>query len=101
MKITLNPAFQSLKSFVENIPQNFENEGRTIYKSRNEIKVFCVDGLEINVKKYKKPIFINRIIYTFFRKSKGYRAFHYPMGLLAKGIETPAPIAYIEMKSFG
>ena len=101
MKIILNPAFQSLKSFVEEIPQRFEHEGRTIYKSRNEIKVFQVYGVEVNVKRYMKPIFINKIIYTFIRKSKGLRAYHYPMKLLSLGIESPEPIAYIELKKWG
>lgn len=101
MKIILNPAFQSLKTFVENIPQNFESQGRTIYKSRNEIKVFQVNGIEVNVKRYKRPIFINKIIYTFIRQSKGIRAYNYPMQLLSKGIESPEPIAYIELKHWG
>lgn len=101
MKIILNPAFQSLKEFVENIPQTFEHQGRTIYKSRNEIKVFQVNGMEVNVKRYKRPIFINKIIYTFIRQSKGIRAYNYPIELLAKGIESPEPIAYIELKRWG
>ncbi len=101
MKIVLNPAFESLRSFVEEIPQNFEKEGYTIYKGRNEIKVFKVDEIEINVKRYKIPILVNRIIYTFFRKTKGVRAFKYPRRLLIQGFETPEPIAYIELKRWG
>jgi len=101
MKILLNPEFESLRTFVESIPQVFDKEGRTIYKSRNEIKVFHVNGKEFNVKRYKIPIFINRIIYTFIRKPKGLRAFSYPEKLLAKGVNTPCPVAYIEIKEWG
>ena len=67
MKILLNPAFESLRTFVESVPQIFGEEGKTIYKGRNEIKVFQVDGIQVNVKRYRVPIFVNRIV---FRKMK-------------------------------
>lgn len=101
MKLILNPAFESLRAFVESIPDIFENEGNTIYKGRNEIKVIRVEEADINVKRYKVPMLFNRIVYTFFRKSKGLRAFTYPQQILEKGFETPNPIAYIEMKKWG
>lgn len=101
MKLILNPAFESLRAFVETIPLVFEKEGRTIYKDRNEIKVFNVGGIELNVKRYKIPMLLNRFIYTYIRKSKGIRAFKYPQQVLEKGFETPEPIAYIEIKQWG
>lgn len=101
MKILLNPAFESLRAFVEMTPQIFEKEGYTIYKGRNEIKVIKVGETDVNVKRYRVPMLFNRIVYTFFRKSKGLRAFTYPQQILEKGFETPEPIAYIETKKFG
>ncbi|WP_321425183.1 lipopolysaccharide kinase InaA family protein [uncultured Bacteroides sp.] len=101
MKLILNPAFESLRAFVESVPDIFENEGNTIYKGRNEIKVIRVEDADINVKRYKVPMLFNRFVYTFFRKSKGLRAFTYPQQILEKGFETPNPIAYIEMKKWG
>lgn len=101
MKILLNPAFESLRPFVESIPRIFEKEGVTIYKGRNEIKVIRAGETHINVKRYKVPMLFNRIVYTFFRKSKGFRAFTYPQQILEKGFETPEPIAYIETKKCG
>lgn len=101
MKIILNPAFESLRAFVESIPQIFEKKGRTIYEGRNEIKVFQVNGMEVNVKRYRVPILLNRVVYSFFRKTKGIRAFSYPLQILNKGFETPEPIAYIEIKKCG
>ncbi|WP_321519738.1 lipopolysaccharide kinase InaA family protein [uncultured Bacteroides sp.] len=101
MKLILNPAFESLRTFVETIPQIFEKEGCTIYKDRNEIKVFKAGETELNVKRYKIPMLFNRFIYTFFRQSKGIRAFNYPQQVLEKGFETPEPIAYIEIKKWG
>jgi serine/threonine protein kinase len=72
-----------------------------IYKGRNEIRVFEVDGEKINVKRYHKPFIINRIIYTFFRPSKARRAFVYARSLLAKGIATPEPIACLTIRIAG
>lgn len=69
-KIILNPQYKSLYTFIETLPQNFNAGGEIVQDRRNTIKKFKVNGLEINVKRYRVPIFINRIAYTFFRKSK-------------------------------
>lgn len=95
MKELINPEYKQLTDFIRSVPHIFEKEGRTIYKARNEIKVFEVDGLELNVKRYKVPHCINRIIYTFFRQSKAKRAYKFALRLKSKGIETPPPVAYI------
>ena len=60
-----------------------------------------VDGYNIVVKQYKKPHIINRIAYTFFRPSKAKRSYEYALKLLELGVETPAPIAYIEEFKYG
>lgn len=96
MKIVINQKYSSLKSFVENLPTIFSSEGELIYKERNILKCYTVDGYNIVVKQYKKPHFINRIAYTFFRPTKAKRSYQYALKLLELGIETPAPIAYIE-----
>lgn len=101
MKIIVNPTYEHLREFIESIPATFEREGRIIYSGRNLIKVMEVDGIEINVKRYGIPAFVNRVAYSFFRTPKGGRAFEYPQMLLQKGFETPAPIAYIEERRCG
>lgn len=95
MKIIINPAYQHVADFVNHIPTIFEREGTLIYEGRNLIKVFQVAGLELNVKRFKKPNCLNRLIYTFFRSSKATRSYEYAMALLSKDTATPAPIAYI------
>ncbi|MDR0429147.1 MAG: lipopolysaccharide kinase InaA family protein [Tannerellaceae bacterium] len=95
MKIVINPAYNHFASFVNSIPEQFAKEGRSIYKGRNEIKVFEVEDTELNVKQYKVPILINRLIYTFFRPAKASRAYKYALKLFAKGFDTPQPVAYI------
>ena len=101
MSLVLNFRYKYISSFVEKIPSIFSCEGVSIYKSRNEIKIFQVDDLTINVKSYKKPIFINRIAYTFFMESKAKRAYVYALRLMSLGVNTAEPIAYIEEKSNG
>lgn len=65
MKEIINPAYGRFEDFVRRVPRIFSEEGKTIYKARNEIKVFEVDGVELNVKRYRIPLLINRVIYRF------------------------------------
>lgn len=101
MKVFINPFKQQYKDFVMRLPQIFEKEGRTIYKARNEIKVFEVDGVELNVKRYKVPMLFNRVVYHFFRQPKAVRAYEYAIRLMLKGFITPVPIAYILFSKYG
>jgi tRNA A-37 threonylcarbamoyl transferase component Bud32 len=101
MNIVINPDFQSLADFIKRLPQSFDKEGQSIYKSRNELKIFDVNGVILNVKSYRKPIFVNRVIYTFFRKSKARRAFENAQRVLSLGFDTPNPVAYIEDRDAG
>ena len=57
--------------------------------------------MELNVKRYRVPHLINRVIYRFFRQPKAVRAYEYALRLVAKGFETPAPIAYILFRKKG
>jgi len=101
MKAVINPSFKNLNAFISNIHTHFEKEGEEIYNERNIIKKYSIEGRDIAVKRFKKPILINRIIYTFFRKSKARRSYEHGLLLLEKGIATPASIAYIEEKKYG
>ena len=86
MKEIINPAYGRFEDFVRRVPRIFSEEGKTIYKARNEIKVFEVDGVELNVKRYRVPLLINRVIYRFFRQPKAVRAYEYALRLVAKGL---------------
>ncbi|MDP4277280.1 MAG: lipopolysaccharide kinase InaA family protein [Bacteroidota bacterium] len=101
MKTQVNPAFSTISSFLDCFPDRFDKDGTTIYKVRNEIKVFEVDGWLLNVKSYRIPIFFNRIVYTFFRQSKARRAFKNAAKLIELGFDTPTPVACIELLSKG
>lgn len=101
MKMHINSDFQSLEAFLRSLPSVFEKNGESIYKSRNELKIFEQQGFLLNVKRYRKPILANRIAYTFFRKSKARRAFVNAHILQSKGFETPMPIAFLELSEHG
>jgi hypothetical protein len=90
-----------LNKTLQNILDNFDNSGKLfIAGNRNVIKLFEYEGAIINVKAFKVPNWINKIIYSYFRNSKARRSFNYATTLLERGIGTPKPIAYYEQKSF-
>ena len=101
MKIVINPAYAVLNKFITEIPVFFEQEGELVYIARNQLKHFSVEGYDVIVKRYKKPHLINRIAYSYLRPSKAKRAYEYAFKLLELGVDSPAPIAYIEEYSCG
>lgn len=101
MKVFINSEYKNIQSFIEQIPLRFHREGKTIYKSRNEIKVVETEGLLLNIKEYKVPHLINRVVYSSFRKPKCVRAYEYAIKLRGLGVETPEPVAYIVLSSGG
>lgn len=85
------------KKELSNLVSKFETEGELFVKgSRNTIKLFTVNGVVLNIKSFKKPGFIKKIIYKYFRESKAKRSFDFGIRLLEKGFFTPKPIGYIE-----
>lgn len=97
-KIILNPKFENLRQFVENLHLRFDEEGTVIYDKRNVIKVIPVNDLEVNIKAFAVPNIVNRFVYGNFRLSKARRSYEYATILLEKKVNTPEPIAYIEIK---
>lgn len=101
MKIVLNPQYDYLKAFINELPTFFSNKGDVIYSGRNTIKIYNTEGVAVSVKSFKCPILVNQVVYSFFRKSKAERSYEYGTKLIEKGYNTPAPIAYIENKKAG
>ena len=98
MKLAIHPKYISKKKDIAEIIENFDKSG-TIFGDgkRNIIKVF---SNSINVKSFKIPTLINKVVYRFFRKSKAQRSFEYAVKLLENNIGTPHPIAYSEFSAF-
>lgn len=96
MKIKISPDFQHLISFITALPCTFQSQGTVLYKVRNEVRLIETEGIKLVVKKFKVPHFINRITYTFFRKSKARRSYEYSAMLAEKGFGAAVPVAYME-----
>lgn len=96
MKIIVLPKYRSASDFVARLPEAFEKEGEVIYAGRNVVKRFDTAYGEWIVKRYKTPNLIQRLAYTFWRKSKAERAFLYAGKLNSIGIDTPEGIGYVE-----
>lgn len=80
---------------------HFNHEGEMFNNGdRNVIKTNTIGGVKINVKSFKKPNLINKIVYRFFRKSKAQRSFEYAQKLTELGIGTPKPYGYFENKGW-
>ncbi len=101
MRLTINPKFQHLKPFLENLHRDFNKMGKSIYSGRNEIRVFEHEGLTINVKSFKVPHLINKIAYAYLRGSKAKHSYEYALKIRQSGANTPEPIASIEILKKG
>jgi len=93
-KIVINPDYVCYTDFINRLPDIFHTEGETIYKSRNEIKVFEVNGVKINVKQYKTPFgSIVSFILSFARQKPGGHILMHLNCLLKKLIRLlPSPV---------
>lgn len=96
MRVIVNPKFEYLREKIERIPEVFEDKGEVVYDGRNILKRIQIDDVDVVVKSFKKPHFINRIVYSFFRRSKAARSYIHSTELLERGFFTPEPVAMIE-----
>ncbi|WP_395050076.1 Kdo domain containing protein [Flavobacterium sp.] len=101
MIVVFNESYQNFENKLLDCIVDFDSKGDDfIIGTRNRIKLFSLDELTINIKSFKIPSFINKIIYEYFRKSKAKRSFEFANKLITLGIGTPDPIGFIEFYSF-
>lgn len=101
-KFALAPAYAHFEGFLHSIPKRFANEeGRIVYAGRNQLRAFSTDGLEVVVKAFRRPHFINRVAYGTLRASKAERSFRNASLLVENELPTPAPIGFIEYRTAG
>ena len=99
---TISSNYQELEKNIDSVILNFDKIGDEFGKfSRNKIKLFSFGETKLNVKSFKVPMLINRIIYGTFRKSKARRSFEFAKRLITLGIKSPEPIAYYENSNYG
>lgn len=95
MKRIFSKKWEGKQAELDAIIAHFDSTGQLFDdRKRNQIKMFPFGEMTLNVKSFKVPNAINRIVYRFFRPSKAQRSFEYAAYLLANGIGTPQPIAY-------
>ncbi|WP_016776947.1 lipopolysaccharide kinase InaA family protein [Anaerophaga thermohalophila] len=97
-KVRFHTDISDLMHFMENLPYTFRNEGTTIKNDRNEIKIINFGGVDLCVKAFNKVTVFNRFMYSWFRPSKAERSYNLAKFLLKKGIDTPYPLGYVEVK---
>ncbi len=96
MMTVLNPAYESLRVWVESVPRIFAEQGEVIYDARNQIRLITApDGSELCVKRFHAPRGLNGWIYKYWRTPKAVRAYENAVRLCEAGIATPEPVAYI------
>ncbi len=101
MKLVVNPKYEHLTGFLSQIPAGTVEAEEVYKRNRNLVTRVSHEGIDMVVKQFKTPSNLNRLIYTWLRRSKAQRSFEFAQKLLAAGIDTAEPIAYIEIKQSG
>ena len=102
MKIVVAHPYQQYTDFISQIPELMEQgQCELIYDKRNQIARFRHDGQIFMVKRFKRVNLVQQVVYTFFRSTKCERAYRFAQEFLSRGIATPQPIAYMEVRRLG
>ena len=97
--LQIHPDYQHLRDYIQQLPQTFNSQGKTLFHKRNHVKrMQAPDGTILIVKRYKRPNLLQRIAYTCVRPTKARRAYEYALRFRQLGVDTPQPVAYIEQK---
>lgn len=96
IQFAIAPGYEILEEWVKTLPERFIQDGITIFKDRNEVKVFEEQGYELNVKAFRLPNLVNRYVYVYLRGSKAARSFQNALKFLDFGALTPTPVAWVE-----
>lgn len=101
-KVTIDPTYERHRRWIESLPETFDDGGELIYDGRNRVRLYTMgDGEKIVIKRYKRPMVHQMVAYGFFCKSKMLRAYYYAQRLLQCGIDTPYPVAFVEVRHCG
>lgn len=95
-RVIIAPQYQHLEAAIHETLANFDQFGKILQQERNTIRRGMLEDIDVTIKSFKKPTWIQGIIYGLFRPSKAKRSYEYATNLINKGIGTAKPIAYIE-----
>lgn len=96
IKVHINPQYRHLNDDIMRIVNGDYKAVKVFCHNRNVVERVVMQGRDYVVKTYKRPNLFNRFAYTYLRKTKAKRAFVNAQHLTEFGIETPAPVAYVE-----
>lgn len=99
--VHIHPDFASYAEFIHAVPAHEYPVDLVFCNQRNVVELTHIGNTQLVVKKYRTPIWVNRVAYTFFRKSKAQRAYENAQLLSDLDIRTAAPVAYIIQESGG
>lgn len=101
-RLGLAPRHEALRDFALSLPQRFSRgEGEVIYRGRNELRRLTHDGHTYVAKAFRRPHLINAWAYGHLRPSKAERSLANALRLIAIGVNTPEPLAYLELRRSG
>ncbi len=101
IKMHIHSSYSHMSNAIKGIMHDEYQYDKIYCNKRNLVAKLTIEGREFVVKKFKKPHLLNRIVYTFLRKTKPQRAYENALKLMESGIKTPFPVAYMELKSGG
>ena len=100
-RITIHPAYDRLSGFLSQLPGQYDALGRLVHDGRNTVRCMEQGGVTMVVKRFRRPLWFQRVAYTLFRPTKARRAYEYALRYRELGFDTPAPIACIEERPGG
>lgn len=93
--MTLAPKYEAWREWLTQTVMQFSTTGKVIYEARNQIRVFdAPDGRQITIKRFQRPSFFKRIIYSWFRAPKAVRAYRNALAMAQAQIPTAEAIGY-------
>ena len=102
MNIVVASEYEDLKAWLTQVPRLFaDNQGELLYRARNQIRLFDVDGRKLVVKRFKRNGIVKAMVYTLFRKNKARKSYENAGLLRQRGFTTPHEVAYIEQRTAG
>jgi serine/threonine protein kinase len=97
----LSKEFAGLTDFTLDLPRRFDTIGFTIDERRNVLKRVNTAYGEVVIKSFKGMYLVNRLVYSFFTKSKAERSYVNAKILTEKGIRTPDNIGWVDFYEYG
>ena len=103
MKAIINPKYLSLHDFILTLPDDLGSlpDATTLHQGRNVVKMLSVGDVQLVVKCYGQISYANRLLYGKLRQSKSMRAYYNALRLHEFGINTPEPVASVDVYKYG